>query len=328
MKVVTTTSDSYATAFGFTEQEVFAALDAAGMSGEQEEVKFWYDGFTFGSHTDIYNPWSITNFLDEKQYAPYWADTSSNGLVSRLVRQGGSSMKQAMEDLLAGNSLVTELDEQIVFHQLDGSEKAVWSMLLASGYLRVAGMRLHPRTRQKIYQLKLTNFEVKLMFEKLIAGWFDRQDIRYHDFVKALLLDDLEAMNEYMNDVALGTFSSFDLAKSAAKKDDPERFYHGFVLGLIVELMDRYEITSNRESGFGRYDIMLTPREPRQDLAIIIEFKVHKPKQEASLEDTVLAAHRQIEEKNYDAALLTRGIAPERIRHYGFAFRGKQVLIG
>lgn len=327
LKVVTTTSESYATAFGFTEEEVFAALDDAGMSGEKEEVKFWYDGFTFGEHTDIYNPWSITNFLKEKEYSPYWADTSSNGLVNLLIRQGDIGIKQTMEDLLEGKAVCTELDEQIVFNQLDGSVKALWSMLLASGYLKVAGYRRNPRTRQKIYDLKLTNFEVELMFEKMFTGWFDGQNVRYQDFVKALLKGNLEEMNYYMNKVALATFSIFDSGNQPSVQSEPERFYHGFVLGLLVERRDDYRVTSNRESGLGRYDIMMEPL--RKELpAIVIEFKVINPDEEASLADTVASAHRQIQEKNYDAELTARGIAPERIRHYGFAFQGKQVLIG
>ena len=327
LKVVTTTSESYAMAFGFTEEEVYGALDEAGLSGEKEEVRFWYDGFTFGSCQDIYNPWSITNFLKEKEYSPYWADTSSNGLVDRLIRQGDVGVKQTMEELLAGKAVCTQLDEQIVFDQLDGSVKALWSMLLASGYLKVAGYTKNLRTRQKVYELKLTNFEVELMFEKMIAAWFDGQNTRYQDFVKALLKGNLEEMNYYMNKVALATFSTFDSGNQPSEQAEPERFYHGFVLGLLVERRDDYLVTSNRESGLGRYDVVMKPL--RRELpAIVMEFKVRNPDKEASLLDTVAAAHRQMQEKNYDAGLLAEGIARERIFHYGFAFQGKQVLIG
>lgn len=327
LKVVTTTSESYAMAFGFTEEEVYGALDEAGLSGEKEEVRFWYDGFTFGSCQDIYNPWSITNFLKEKEYSPYWADTSSNGLVDRLIRQGDVGVKQTMEELLAGKAVCTQLDEQIVFDQLDGSVKALWSMLLASGYLKVAGYTKNLRTRQKVYELKLTNFEVELMFEKMIAAWFDGQNTRYQDFVKALLKGNLEEMNYYMNKVALATFSTFDSGNQPSEQAEPERFYHGFVLGLLVERRDDYLVTSNRESGLGRYDVVMKPL--RRELpAIVMEFKVRNPDKEASLLDTVAAAHRQMQEKNYDAGLLAEGIARERIFHYGFAFQGKRVLIG
>lgn len=327
LKVVTTTSESYAMAFGFTEEEVYGALDEAGLSGEKEEVRFWYDGFTFGSCQDIYNPWSITNFLKEKEYSLYWADTSSNGLVDRLIRQGDVGVKQTMEELLAGKAVCTQLDEQIVFDQLDGSVKALWSMLLASGYLKVAGYTKNLRTRQKVYELKLTNFEVELMFEKMIAAWFDGQNTRYQDFVKALLKGNLEEMNYYMNKVALATFSTFDSGNQPSEQAEPERFYHGFVLGLLVERRDDYLVTSNRESGLGRYDVVMKPL--RRELpAIVMEFKVRNPDKEASLLDTVAAAHRQMQEKNYDAGLLAEGIARERIFHYGFAFQGKQVLIG
>ena len=176
------------------------------------------------------------------------------------------------------------------------------------------------------YQLVLTNFEVKRMFSSIIKGWF-KENKNYNQFIEALLLGDLEAMNEYMNRVALQTFSYFDTGKQAYGAE-PERFYHGFVLGLIVELSGRYIITSNHESGFGRYDVMLEPKKPDKDDAVILEFKVKSKRSEETLYDTVVAAIKQIEEKQYAAQLINRGIPAERIRCYGFAFEGKTVLIG
>ena len=215
----------------------------------------------------------------------------------------------------------------LTFNQLDNKESAIWSLLLASGYLRVKRYEFLTEEGREEYDLVLTNKEVRLMFERMIRDWFSDFTPAYNDFVKALLLGDLEAMNDYMNEVVLDTFSSFDAGRRGSEKTQPERFYHGFVLGLIVELEDRYVITSNRESGFGRYDVMLEPRKAGLD-AFIIEFKVYNPKKDASLEDAVKAALVQIEEKKYEAALVGKGIPEERIRKYGFAFEGKTVLIG
>jgi hypothetical protein len=178
-----------------------------------------------------------------------------------------------------------------------------------------------------IYELKFTNFEIRKMMRKLIKDWFKPTKVEYNNFVKALLLDDVESMNEFMNEIALNSFSSFDVSKNASGKDAPERFYHGFVLGLMVELEGRYDIKSNRESGFGRYDIMLIPRDGAHDRAYIIEFKVKKQREE-SLEETLKNARAQIEEKQYEQELLSAGLPSENIRKYGFAFEGKTVLIG
>lgn len=221
LTVITTTSEQYADCFGFTETEVFDALEKYGMSDWQGEVQTWYDGFSFGNKKDIYNPWSITCFLKEKKLRPYWANTSSNQLVGKLVREG----------------------------------------------------------------------------------------------------------SEYMNRVAEATFSTFDTGRNPSDDTNPERFYHGFVLGLIVKLAGKYRVTSNRESGFGRYDVMLEPLEKTKD-AFVLEFKVFNPRKEKTLEDTVANALQQINEKDYDCEFLSCGIQKENIFHYGLVFEGKKVLIG
>lgn len=165
------------------------------------------------------------------------------------------------------------------------------------------------------------------MFENMIDCWFKKFTPAYNQFVKALMLDDIDAMEEYMNRVTSDTFSYFDVANASTTYAEPERFYHGFVLGLMVDLRGRYAITSNRESGFGRYDVVLEPLLPEDD-AIIMEFKVHKSKREKDLQETLQNALRQIDEKKYETVLLAKGIPSERIRKYGFAFEGKQVLVG
>lgn len=267
LNVVTTTSTEYETCFGFSEEEVFQALEERGMNNQKKLVKSWYDGFVFGNTHDIYNPWSITNFLDKKQVRPYWADTSSNSMIDELIRKASTDIKEKMEELLQGKEIVVNFDEQIVFEQLDN----------------------------------------------------------YNQFMKALLSDDIDAMNYYMNQIIMTTFSYFDVGQN-----EPERFYHGFVLGLIADQTDIYEIRSNRESGFGCYDVMMIPKikETKKYPAIIMEFKVRNIKREESLEDTVQTALTQIKEKCYDAELYDRGLKKEEIHHYGFAFEGKKVLIG
>ena len=327
LKMVTTTSDEYATCFGFTEEEVFAALDAGGLGEEKEKVKEWYDGFVFGKCKDIYNPWSILNFMDTGKYETYWANTSSNSLVGKLIREADGEIKQSMEQLLKGEHLFCPIDEQIVYNQLDYNEDAIWSLLVASGYLKILSYEdMGKVERWPNYELAITNKEVQLMFRGMISGWFAPAKPSYRGFIKSMLMGDVSTMNKYMRNITLQTFSYFDTGKGVIG-DEPERFYHGFVLGLLVDLREDYVITSNRESGYGRYDVMLEPLDKNKD-AFILEFKVHDSKEEKSLEETLALAHAQIEEKQYETTLIAKGISKKKIRKYGFAFEGKNVLIG
>ncbi len=328
LKVVTTTSREYATSFGFTEKEVFDALDEVNMSNEKAAVKEWYDGFTFGDVKDIYNPWSIINYLQTGKIDSYWTDSSSNGIVNKLIKTGTPDVKEAMAVLISGGVIEKKIDEQIVFDQLDKNEDAIWSLLLASGYLCIESYKEVGRLKRKIYGLKLTNLEVERMFEVMIEQWFGKEKFNYNGFVKSLRNGDIESMNEYMNRVTRGVISYFDTGKTPSD-EEPERFYHGLVLGLMVDQVDNYILSSNRESGFRRYDIMLEPIDKNNEKypGIVIEFKVFNQKKEDTLEETVKNALRQIKEKDYDAELIKRGVKEENIQHYGFAFRGKEVLI-
>ena len=340
LAVITTTSKMYATDFGFTEEEVFDAMDKLNLK-DKEGIKRWYDGFVFGDVSDIYNPWSIINYFKYQTFTTYWANTSSNSLVGKLIRESGSKTKKLFESLLEGETINVPVDEQIVYNNLDTNEGNIWSLMLATGYLKVLEYQTgeqYTGNRKPIYKLTLTNEEVKTMFYQMVSDWFGMVGDNYNDFIEALLQGDLDAMNEYMENVTEQIFSTFDTGgkgandenKSSGKtrKSEPERFYHGFVLGLMVDMSEHYIIKSNRESGFGRYDIMIYPKDMTKGDGIIIEFKVRKEKKEKDLEETVRAALRQIEDKKYEAELMALGFAKEKIRKYGFAFEGKSVLIG
>ena len=326
LNVVTTTSPEYAAAFGFTEKEVFEAMDRQEISGtEKEKVKFWYDGFTFGAVTDIYNPWSVTMYLDKGVLDTYWANTSGNEMVSRLIREGNKEIKREFETLLRGGCIEAKLDEQIIFSQLSKQRTAIWSLLLASGYLKIDQILQKTPEDDRIYRLRFTNFEVKKMFYRMIEGWFEDGN-EFNEFISAMFRGDVRSMNHYMNKVALNTFSCFDAGNKPSEQKEPERFYHGFVLGLLVDKAKDYMVKSNRESGFGRYDVVMEPRDTA-DPAVIMEFKVLDKEEETGLEDTAGNALHQIEEKRYAADLIQRGIPESRILKYGFAFEGEKCLI-
>ena len=321
LKIVTISSDTYADSFGFTEKEVFEALDEYGYGAEKKKVKEWYDGFKFGDMEGIYNPWSIISFLQTGKYEPYWANTSSNSLVSKLVREGDVEIKKSFEELLKGGSVKSEIDEQLVFGEMDGNEKAVWSLLYASGYLKA--ISVEGEGSKAIYTLILTNHEVKDSFDLLVRRWFENTGGYYSYFVKALLEGNIDDMMDTLSEICESMISTFD----GSGKDAPENFYHGLVIGLLVELRDRYEIKSNRESGLGRYDVMLRPKD-KKDNAVIIEFKAKRRSEKGkTLDELCDMALKQIEDKKYEAELLEAGFDKEKIIKLAFAFEGKEVLI-
>ena len=224
LEVVTTTLEKYEDSFGFTEEEVWAALQECGLYEKRQAVKDWYDGFTFGKRKDIYNPWSIINYLDKRRFSTYWANTSSNGLVEQLIREGSADIKISMENLLKGEHLYKEIDEQIIFDQLDADENAIWSLFLASGYLKAESYTLNEETGADVYELALTNKEVQIMFRKMIRKWFSNAGTVYNGFIRALLQDDVKSMNAYMNRVALATFSYFDSGRNPSMETQPLRY--------------------------------------------------------------------------------------------------------
>lgn len=318
LEVVTNLSEKYATAFGFTQREVSQALDEYGLRAQEQQVKDWYDGFQFGECGSIYNPWSIINFLGKKKLAPYWANTSSNSLVSNLIKKGGSRIKRSMEDLLQGKTCRAFIDEEIVFNRLDMERDAVWSLLLASGYLKVVGIAEAGDGPEIEYELAVTNYEVMQMFKKLILEWFNTQEYYLSDFCRALISGNVKEMNQIMGDILLKVASFFDTGTGA--------FYHGLTLGLISCIGHGYTVVSNPDAGLGRCDTLLEPKDKNCD-GITLEYKMFDRSCDQDLKDTVKRALRQAEDKKYWASLEAKGIPKSRIRVYGFAFKGKEVLI-
>ncbi len=327
LKVVTVTSRKYGPVFGFTEREVYESLKEYGLQDRMEEVTLWYDGFQFGDCKHIYNPWSIINYLDERRLGIYWANTSSNHLASYLLQKGSVQGKLLLEDLMNGKNICVPMDEEIAFNQLSSDKNAIWSLLFAGGYLK-ASQVVQNRKGKMEYVLAITNKEIRTIFDQITVGWFTDGEMDYNDFSEALLSVDKVFMNEYMNQIASEVFSCFDTGKRPSGYRQPENFYHGFLLGLIADLRNIYYITSNRESGFGRYDVLLEPLHPEEDDRIIIEFKVHNQTEgERGLTETVHAALLQIIRKGYASVLQGKDIPVDKIRIYGFAFSGEKVLV-
>lgn len=318
----TVTSDKYCDSFGFTEEEVSTILKCHD-NDEMEKVKELYDGFTFGHCENIYNPWSIVCYLNEKLFKGYWIMSGGTSLASRAILNNGETVMDEIHRLMNNETIHKRFKESIMYQALDYEEEAIWALLLCSGLL-TASNPIHDVGYLEC-DLRITNKETWYAYEEIINSWMSSVKFYRNLFCKYLINGDLENMNDYMNEITLEIISNFDVDSKPSKRI-PERFYHGFVLGMLVELRNEYTIESNRESGLGRYDVMMIPKRDNLD-GIIIEFKVKNERKESTLEETADNALRQIEEKNYQQELISKGIDQKRIRKYGFAFEGKEVLI-
>lgn len=317
IKISTLLSKHYSDFFGFTDFEIEGILRHYGIEYEIDEVRRWYNGYVFGSNI-IYNPWSILNYIDnEAEYRPYWVNTSSNDLVKRILARGTEKLKTELESLIKGESIEKLINEDIVMKDIDSSSENVWSFLLFSGYLKVIDRRLE---KGKTYcTLKIPNLEVQYLYEEIILGWFNENisSDKFCMMLKSLVSGDIKTFSKIFKELVLNSVRYFDISGR-----ESEKVYHSFVLGMLVALSDDYEVRSNRESGYGRYDVMVIPRDLSKK-GIIIEFK--KVDEDEDLEAAAKNALKQIEEKQYRQELVDRGV--KDIIELGIAFEGKVVLV-
>lgn len=322
IEIASVTSDAYSDCFGFTEQEVKDALKCQNIDA-MSDVKAMYDGFVFGNRRDMYNPWSIINYMRQRQLLSFWTNTSSNKLIGDIIRKHPVRSKHEIEQLMSGETVHKFINEDVTFQYLDGDENSLWSLLLSVGYLKAENVIKTGGITE--CDVSVTNREVMEMFQYEIVSMFENGFSVYPRFARALLEHRMDELNDILMDISYTSMSYFDVGRRPSERA-PENFYHGLVLGLIVSLKDRYRIVSNRESGRGRYDIAMYPRQEKDD-AFILEFKVMDERKENSLKETAEHALQQIEEKCYEADLLAAGISKDRIYKLGFAFEGKDVLV-
>ena len=312
-KVYTVLDNEFATDFGITEQEMNKIIKDFEVEDDREEIKKWYDGYKIGDQEGIYNPWSIINYLTDKKLKPYWVNTSSNDLI-KMTLKNSTTVKEKIERLLKDETIEVTIDQETVITGMEENEENIWGLLLGTGYLKVIESHVDGTCK-----VQIPNYEIKSLFQSIIRDWFRNKVIGndLNTILKDLVTLNLEEFEEKFEKLVIEMFSFMDVGENTA-----ENFYHAFVLGMLVGLKDTYYVNSNRESGLGRYDIMLEPKDKNQN-SFIMEFKVHKPEKESSIEETIANAKRQIEERKYEQSLRERGFT--NITKMVFAFKGKDV---
>ena len=319
LEVNSVLSSHFADKFGLLEHEVLQVLADYKINVPLNDVRSWYNGYTIGEHT-VYNPWSIINFTKQGgTLQPYWINTSTNDIIKKLIQHSDEGVKQDIETLIARKTITKEIRENIVYADIEKKETVLWNFLVFSGYLTFKNRHLVQETTY--FDLYIPNDEVTYFFKSTISSWFEELggDKNYRSMLNYLVTGDIQTFSKLFTTFVLNALSYFDVSGN-----QPEKFYHAFVLGMLVQLADRYEITSNRESGYGRYDVMIQPHDTTK-IGIVIEFKKVDTYDQETLEQAAANALVQINEKNYAQEMIARGIST--VRAVGIAFDGKKVLI-
>ena len=313
--VYTVLNDEFSDDFGITEEEMDKVINDFEIQDKKEEIKKWYDGYKIGNTEGIYNPWSILNYLKNKELIPYWVNTSSNDLI-KLILKNSATVKEKIEQLLRDEEIEVPINLETVIVGIEKNEENIWGLLLGTGYLKVTEI---VDLAHGIYKVKIPNYEIKFLFQNIIREWFNDKVIgnNLNTILKDLVTLNLKEFEKKFQVLVRQMFSFMDVGENTA-----ENFYHAFVLGMLVGLKDSYYVKSNRESGFGRYDIMLEPKDKNGN-SFVMEFKVLEDAEEKTIEDTIENAKKQIEERKYAEDLEERGYT--KLTKMVFAFKGKEV---
>ena len=314
-KVFTVLDDEFSDDFGITEKEMDKIIEDFEVQDEKEEIKKWYDGYIIGHTEGIYNPWSILNYLTDRKLMPYWVNTSSNDLI-KLILKNSATVKEKIEQLLRDEEIEVPINLETVIVGIEQNEENIWGLLLGTGYLKVTGV---VDLAMGVYKVKIPNYEIKFLFQNIIRDWFNDKVIgnNLNTILKDLVTLKLDEFEQKFKVLVRQMFSFMDVGENTA-----ENFYHAFVLGMLVGLKDSYYVNSNRESGYGRYDIMLEPKDKNGN-SFIMEFKVYREEKEKDINDTIESAKKQIEERKYEENLQEKGFT--NITKMVFAFKGKEV---
>ncbi|HLP59663.1 MAG TPA: AAA family ATPase, partial [Candidatus Deferrimicrobium sp.] len=319
--VFTMLSEEFDDKFGFTETEIEKMLKDFNVFHMYDQVQQWYNGYIFGKET-IYNPWSIINFLasESKEPQPYWLNTSDNQIVETLLTKEGKELKKELEQLIQGESIEKTIEEDIVLKDVFIRENLLWSFLLMGGYLKPSAKRRDDVAGKVYYSLSIPNMEVRITYTRIIDRYFtDKiENEKLEIMLKALVAGDVELFGKLLRKIIAAVFSYHDFG------GEPEKVYHALVAGLLVWISSAHEIKSNRESGYGRYDISVIHRDPHKT-GYVIEFKTIDTEEGESVESAVESALKQIEAKKYETELIERGIA--NIKKLAIVFSGKDVFV-